>query len=80
MLGDGDGRILRNIAGHFLCALLDDETSETAEIDVVVFDQRISYVHHERLDNGLNQYLLSTPVLLAISFTISALVIAISYL
>ncbi len=57
---NGDGRVLRYIAGYFLSALLDDERTETAEIDVLVIRQRTLNLLHESLYDGLNLYLLRT--------------------
>ena len=40
MFGNGDGRILRDVAGNLFGALLYDETAETTEIHVVLVGQR----------------------------------------
>lgn len=76
MFGNGDGRILRDVAGNLLGALLYDETAETTEIHVVFVGQRRLDAIHESL-NVACTCTFSTPVLLAISLTISAFVISI---
>ena len=76
MFRNGDGRVLRDIACDFLCTFLHDETAEAAEIHVVLVGQRGLDAIHESFDDCLNLHLL-TPVLLAISLTISAFVMVI---
>ena len=78
MLGDGDRGILRDITSYLGGALLDDEASESAKVNIVVAIK-------EFLTFSMNASTIvctktfSAPVLLAISLTISALVIAIRY-
>ena len=60
VFGNRNGRIFRNVAGYLLGAFLHDETAETAQVDVVVLDERILHALHERLDDGLHLHLLDT--------------------
>ena len=76
MFGNGDGRILRDVAGNLLGALLYDETAETTEIHVVLVGQRLLMLSMKASTIACT-CTFSTPVLLAISLTISAFVISI---
>ena len=73
MFGNGDGRILRDVAGNLFGALLYDETAETTEIHVVLVGQRRLMLSMKASTIACT-CTFSTPVLLAISLTISAFV------
>ena len=60
MLGNRDRRVFRYVAGYFLSALLDDETAESAKIDVIVVGERGLDAVHESLDDGLHLHFLDT--------------------
>ena len=63
MLGDGDRGILRDITSYLGGALLDDEASESAKVNIVVGDKRISDVLHVCLLNRLHQNFLGAGTL-----------------
>ena len=47
MLGNDNSGILGNIAGRFLCTLLQDEATETTEVNVFVIDEGVLNGGHE---------------------------------
>ena len=49
MRRDGDGRVLRDIAGRFLRSLFDDETAETTQEYLVSGNHRFPHAFHKRL-------------------------------
>ena len=51
MFRDGDGGILRDIAGSLGGTNLDDEAAEATEIDVFAMSQRIFNDFHELFDS-----------------------------
>lgn len=59
MFGNGDGRVLGDVAGYLLGAFLHDETAEAAEIHVVLLGQRRLDALHESLDDSLHLHLLN---------------------
>ena len=63
MFGNGNGRILRDVAGNLLGALLYDETAETTEIHVVLVGQRRLDAIHERLNDCLYLHLFNSGAL-----------------
>ena len=63
VLGDGDGRVLRDVAGDLLGAFLHDEAAESAEIHVVLLCERCLDTVHESLDDSLYLHLLNTGAL-----------------
>ncbi len=52
VLGDDHRGVLGDIAGSLLSALLEDEATEAAEINVVIGGQSALYLIHECLYNG----------------------------
>lgn len=50
MFGDDDGGILRDVASGLLGANLDDEASESAQIDVLTMREGVLHGLHELLD------------------------------
>ena len=63
MLGNGDGGVLRDVAGHLRCALLDDEAAETAQVYIIIIGQRSLDALHESLDDCLYLHLLNAGAL-----------------
>ena len=76
MFGNGNGRVLRDIAGHLLGALLHDKAAEAAEIHVILVGQRRLDAIHKSLDDCLNLHLLNAGAFSDFA-TISAFVISI---
>jgi len=59
VLGDRDGRVLRDVTSHLRCALLDDEATKTTEVYVLAVLQRALHAIHESLYDGHNLHLLN---------------------
>ena len=59
VFGNGDRRILRDVAGNLLGALLHDEAAETTEIHVILLGERRLDALHESLDDSLHLHLLN---------------------
>ena len=58
VFGNGDRRVLRDVAGNLLGALLHDEAAETTEIHVIFLGERRLDALHESLDDSLHLHFL----------------------
>ena len=71
MLGDGDRRILRDVAGYFLGTFLHDEASEAAKIHIILLGERRLDTLHESLDDSLHLHFLHAGALSDFAYDIS---------
>ena len=62
VLGDRDGRVLRDVTSHLRCTLLDDEATKTTEIINVTVYERTLHAVHEGLNASHNLHLLHAGV------------------
>jgi len=60
VFGNGNRRILRDVAGNLLGALLHDEAAEATKIDIVILSERRLDALHESLNDSLHLHFLNS--------------------
>lgn len=63
VLGNNDRRILRNVTCRFLCTLLQNETAETSQIDIILPCKRLFDRLHECFDGSKDGGIVNTSLL-----------------
>ena len=71
VFGNGNRRILRDVAGNLLGALLHDEAAEATKIDIVILSERRLDALHESLNDSLHLHFLHSGALSDFAYDIS---------